>query len=86
MLSPMTSAWLYFLMANPGGGYPSVLKNFQWSVLNKCDQVTRTTRDIVMVKPIEKIWTDEELLVGLGEKVEANFLKSVELTQKPDIS
>ena len=37
MLSPTTEAWLNFMMANPGGAYPSVLKNFQYGILNNCD-------------------------------------------------
>ena len=28
MMSPTTSAWLYFMMANPGACYPAILGEF----------------------------------------------------------
>ena len=82
MLSPTTEAWLTFMMANPGGAYPSVLKNFQWGILNGCDQKVYTTRDVIFVQPNEKPWSKEEILAGFSTKVEDNFIKKIERKQE----
>jgi hypothetical protein len=44
MLSPTTSAWIYFVMANPGALYPLILNDFQYSIMNRCDNKVNTTR------------------------------------------
>jgi hypothetical protein len=49
MLSPTTAAWIYFIKANPGGEYPLILGEFQYSVINRCDNKVNTTRQVVLV-------------------------------------
>jgi hypothetical protein len=65
-LSPTTSNFLVFMYANPGAGYPSVLSEFQYMVLNRCEQVSQTNRNVIFVFPRKKTWTNDEIIHGLG--------------------
>ena len=82
MLSPTTAAFIYFLKANPGGRYPNVLNHFQYAVLKRCDTKINTTRNIIFVKPNPKIWSNEDLLDGLDQKVERCFPSDKKLFEK----
>jgi hypothetical protein len=61
-LSPTTSAWLYFIKANPGASYPAILNSFQFSVLKKCDNKVNSTRGIIFVEPEPKPWSSEDFI------------------------
>ena len=60
MISPTIKAWLGFNYANPGSYYPEILKEFQWGVLNRCEQVTMSTRQIQFIKGPPKPWSVDE--------------------------
>ena len=77
-MSPTTSAFIFFIRANPGALYPLVLNEFQFGVLNRCEYKIETTRGIIFIKGNTKMWTDEELLEGLGPLVQKFFPKEVE--------
>jgi hypothetical protein len=62
MLSHTTQAFVSFIMANPGAWYPAILSEFQFMVLNRCEQKLDTTRNIVLVKAYQKSWTNDEIL------------------------
>jgi hypothetical protein len=61
------------MMANPGALYPQVLGEFQFKVLNKCDEKSNTTRNIMFVSELEKKWEDEDILKDAGTIVKENF-------------
>ena len=48
-LSPTTDNWLQFMHGNPGGPYPIVLREFQYGILNKCEESSMCMRNIVFV-------------------------------------
>ena len=54
------------MMANPGGSYPGILGEFQFSVLNRCDNKMNTTRQVIFVKPLLKPITKEDVFEGVG--------------------
>jgi hypothetical protein len=52
-----------------------VLEQFQFKVINRCDVKINTTRGIILVEPNPRVWTNEEMLSGINEKIEISFPK-----------
>ena len=59
-LSPTTDNWLQFMYGNPGGPYPLVLKEFQYGILNKCEESSLCSRNLVFVRGLPKPWKTED--------------------------
>ena len=63
----MTAAWLAYMRGNPGGQYPNILKDFQWGVLNKCqEKSTNTDRQLIFVEGRTKKVDNSEILKDLN--------------------
>jgi hypothetical protein len=50
-----------------------VLEEFQFKVINRCDVKINTLRGIIFRRPNPRVWTDEEMLSGVNQKIEELF-------------